>query len=113
MEHFLWKHLGYIERLGSYVDENKDRADYAYEGRLLPEVLKKVEDDTNVFLANEHEISIEPDPDNQEIRIWKCAGLEMPCGGTHVKNTNEIGRIRLKRKNPGKGKERVETSLTL
>ena len=34
------------------------------------------------------------------------------CGGTHVQNTREIGPIRLKRKNTGKGRERVETYLT-
>lgn len=112
MEHFLWQQLGYIERIGSYVDENKDRADYTYEGRLPPDEIKKVEEETNVFLGEGHEIRIEPDPNQREFRIWKCAGIEMPCGGTHVKNTKEIGRIGLKRKNPGKGKERVETSLT-
>ncbi|WP_409365703.1 hypothetical protein [Fluoribacter gormanii] len=31
-----------------------------------------------------------------------------PCGGTHVKRTQEIGTICLKRVNPGKGKERIE-----
>jgi len=35
----------------------------------------------------------------------------MHCAGTHVKNTGEIGLIQLKRKNPGRGEERVETSL--
>jgi len=33
---------------------------------------------------------------------------QVPCGGTHLKNTKEIGQIKLKRVNPGKGKERVE-----
>jgi len=28
-----------------------------------------------------------------------------------VKNTSEIGTVKLKRKNPGRGVERVETSL--
>jgi Ser-tRNA(Ala) deacylase AlaX len=35
----------------------------------------------------------------------------MHCAGTHVRNTREIGAIKLKRKNPGRGEERVETSL--
>jgi alanyl-tRNA synthetase len=111
MEHFLWKQLGHLERLGSYVDEKKDRADYEYEGRLPPEELKKVEDATNSFMAEGHEIQIDSDPKQPGIRIWRCAEIKMPCGGTHVRNTEEIGRIGLKRKNPGKGKERVETSL--
>ncbi|HLT78007.1 MAG TPA: hypothetical protein VKZ87_11510 [Ferrovibrio sp.] len=35
----------------------------------------------------------------------------VPCGGTHLRRTGEIGAIRLKRVNIGKGKERVEIAL--
>ncbi|HOG04600.1 MAG TPA: alanyl-tRNA editing protein, partial [Accumulibacter sp.] len=35
----------------------------------------------------------------------------VPCGGTHVRRTGEIGSIRLKRNNIGRGKERVEILL--
>lgn len=111
MEHFLWERLGHIDRLGSRVDDRKDRADYAYDGRLPAEGLKKVEEDTNGFLAEEHEILILSDPERPGIRIWRCGPIEMLCGGTHVHNTGEIGAVRLKRKNPGKGVERIETSL--
>ena len=111
MEHFLWARMGHLERLGSFVDEKKDRADYSYEGRLPAEALKEVEESTNAFLAEGHEIRIDSDPGLPGIRIWRCADIEMHCAGTHVRDTKEIGEIRLKRKNPGKGKERVETSL--
>ena len=111
MEHFLWKRLGHIDRLGSYVDDEKDRADYAYDGRLPAEELKRVEEETNLFLAEGHEILILQDPARPGIRIWRCGPVEMPCGGTHVRNTDEIGAVRLKRKNPGRDVERVETSL--
>jgi alanyl-tRNA synthetase len=111
MEHFLWRRLGHINRLGSFVDDAKDRADYSYEGKLPAEDLKKVEEDTNAFLSEGHGIRV--DEDDSSIRTWSCADIEMPCGGTHVRNTGEIGRVRLKRKNPGKGKERVETSLVV
>ncbi|RJQ19102.1 alanyl-tRNA editing protein, partial [Candidatus Woesearchaeota archaeon] len=42
---------------------------------------------------------------------WECADIKMPCSGTHVRNTQEIGTITLKRKNIGKGKERIEILL--
>ncbi len=111
MEHFFWKTIGVIDRVGSRVDEKKDRADYVYEGRLPAEGLAKAQEDTNSFLSEDHEITIHPDPERPEIRIWRCGPVEMPCGGTHVRNTSEIGVVKLKRKNPGKGVERVETSL--
>jgi alanyl-tRNA synthetase len=109
MEYYLWKHLGYAERTGSFVDDKKDRADYRYEERLDPVKLKIVEDDTNSFLADGHPVVITVDEDG--IRNWVCGPVEMHCAGTHVRNTSEIGAIRLKRKNPGRGEERVETSL--
>lgn len=111
MEHFLWQRLGKIERLGSHVDDKKDRADYEYEGRLPPDKLKAAEEATNRFLTDGHEISIRLDPSKPGLRIWSCGDIEMPCGGTHVRNTGEIGTIRLRRRNPGRGAERVETSL--
>jgi alanyl-tRNA synthetase len=111
MEHFLWQRIGKIDRVGSRVDEKKDRADYVYEGRLPVEDLAEAQVDANIFLSEGHEITISPDPTDPEIRIWRCGPVEMPCGGTHVRNTSEIGAIKLKRKNPGKGVERVETSL--
>lgn len=109
MEYFLWKHFGYAERTGSNVDDRKDRADYAYDERLDPENLKKVEDDTNLFLMEGNDVVIIVDENG--LRNWKCGPVEMHCSGTHVKNTIEVGKIKLKRKNPGRGEERVETSL--
>ena len=111
MEHFLWLRLGKIERKVSFVDERKDRADYAYEGALQQEALKVVEEDTNRFLSEGHEVIITLDLDRPWIRHWRCGPVEMLCAGTHVRNTSEVGGIRLKRKNPGRSTERVETYL--
>lgn len=109
MEFFLWKRYGYMKRTGSYVDEKKDRADYKHVGRLNPDILKKVEEETNGFLSEGHPVIISVD--NKGIRTWRCGPVEMHCAGTHVKNTSEIGLIKLKRKNPGRDEERIETSL--
>lgn len=35
----------------------------------------------------------------------------VPCGRTHPKRTDEVGRIELKRDNIGKGKERIEVTI--
>jgi alanyl-tRNA synthetase len=109
MEYFLWENFGYMERQGSFVDDKKDRADYEHEGRLDPDKLKKTEQQTNEFLTQGYPITITVD--EQGIRNWKCRPVDMHCAGTHVKNTAEIGLITLKRKNPGQGIERIETSL--
>ena len=51
--------------------------------------------------------------ESNEIRYWEIEGFaKIPCGGTHIKRTSEIGAIRLKRNNIGGGKERIEILLT-
>jgi alanyl-tRNA synthetase len=109
MEYFLWREFGYMRRMGSHVDDVKDRADYLHEERLDPEKLRKVEEETNIFLMEGHHVVITVD--DEGIRHWSCGPVEMNCAGTHVRNTKEIGSIKLKRRNPGRGEERVETSL--
>lgn len=37
--------------------------------------------------------------------------LRVPCGGTHVKSTKEVGFVALKRSRSGKGIERIEIKL--
>lgn len=52
------------------------------------------------------------DEANQK-RFWEIKGFaKVPCGGTHLKHTGEIGELCLKRKNIGGGKERFEITLT-
>jgi len=109
MEYFLWGRFGFMERTGSYVDDRKDRADYVHEGRLDPGTLKLVESDTNEFLAGGHPVAVEVD--REGLRHWSCGPVEMLCAGTHVRNTREVGAVKLRRRNPGRSVERVETSL--
>ena len=45
-------------------------------------------------------------------RYWKITGFsQVPCGGTHVKSTGEVGFVTLNRNNIGHGKERIEIRL--
>jgi alanyl-tRNA synthetase len=111
MEYFLYEELGKLERVGSRVDDMKDRSDYAYKSRLSSEALKRTEVLANNFIAEGHKVDIQLDSSRPGIRIWRCGSIEMLCGGTHILNTSEIGSIRLRRRNPGKGVERIETTL--
>jgi Ser-tRNA(Ala) deacylase AlaX len=50
----------------------------------------------------------------QEIRYWEVKGFgKVSCGGTHLKRTGEVGPVKLKRDNIGKGKERVEITIAV
>ena len=111
MEYFFYQVFGKQKRIGSSVDYTKDRSDYESPERLNPEKLKQVQDLVNEFIKQNHEITTWADKNNSEFRYWKADKFEEPCGGTHPRNTKEIGNIKLKRKNYGKGIERIETTL--
>ncbi|MEM4257419.1 MAG: lysine--tRNA ligase [Candidatus Diapherotrites archaeon] len=109
--HFVGKIKGSEELVGSLVDHEKDRSTFALKNKITNEELKKIEDLTNEFISKNYEILRYPDKINPNVLWWECNGIKMPCCGTHVKNTSEIGKIKLKRESKGEGKELVETYL--
>jgi Ser-tRNA(Ala) deacylase AlaX len=76
---------------------------------VLPIIQKKA---LEMVEANQEIISAFSDEEKEE-RYWEIRGFaRVPCGGTHLRRTGEIGEIELKRKNPGKGKERIEITVS-
>jgi len=99
--------LGKLKIVGSNISAEKARMDFLYE-KPLTDILPEIENNINRFIKEDHLITTKNDPDRQDLRWWQCEAWKMPCGGTHVKSTKEIGTIKLKRKNIGAGKERIE-----
>ena len=100
--------IGNIEVIGSHISAEKARIDLAFNQSISP-LLKSIEDFVNKIIeSNEEVIIYESKPG---WRIWKLRNWEVPCGGTHVRKTGEIGLVKLKRRNIGKGKERIEIYL--
>ncbi len=108
--YFITNKLGKLKIIGSNITPEKARVDFLYD-LPLTEALTQIESEVNKFLAEEHEIVTKGDEKNLDLRWWSCEQWKMPCGGTHVKSTKEIGQLFLKRKNLGTGKERVEICL--
>jgi len=100
------------------VDDKKSRIDYIFEqNNFDKEKLKLAEQKTNEFLKEEHEIKTWSEKDNPDYMYWSCdmngTEFKMPCGGTHPKNTSEIGTVKIEKgKNPGGGKVRIEITLS-
>ena len=66
----------------------------------------------NIVVANNYVIESGFSDRAAERRYWKIPGFaQVPCGGTHLKRTGEIGEISLNRKNVGCGKERIEVRV--
>jgi Ser-tRNA(Ala) deacylase AlaX len=96
--------------IGSNVTVDKGRLDYEYP-EAISTILPDIEEKANELFNQDSEIIMYPDSEDPGKRWWECKGWKVPCGGTHVKNTQEIGNVRLKRKNIGSGKERIEIYL--
>ncbi len=107
------KKTGLKKIIGSNVTEEKSRLDYEYQENIA-KFLPEVEKDANGIFSQNIPVKIYFDEKNPGKRLWEPEGRKewlCPCGGTHVKNLNEIGKIKLKRKNIGSGKERIEIML--
>jgi Ser-tRNA(Ala) deacylase AlaX len=102
---------GRPEKIGAHIGEQKARLDFRWEGsiaRILPhlaaELGKIVESRLPIYSRFENE--------EEEVRFWEVPGFgRVRCGGTHLRNTSEVGAVALRRDNIGKGKERIEIRL--
>jgi Ser-tRNA(Ala) deacylase AlaX len=101
-----------IEKIGAHIAADKSRIDFIWPQPLTPALPALREGAINLIQADHPIISAFSDEPAQR-RYWEIEGFaRVPCGGTHLKRTAEIGGITLKRNNIGKGKERIEIYLT-
>jgi len=99
------------EKTGANITAEKARVDFAWDGNisaifgdLEAGMVRLVEADLPITSAFEDECA--------QLRFWEIAGFaKVACGGTHPRRTGEVGRVRLKRANPGGGTERIEITL--
>jgi len=103
-------HVG-IEKTGAHIAEDKARIDFKLEQNIanfFPAILSEY----NQVIADNLAIETGFIDEHTQQRYWRIAGLAtVPCGGTHVKFTAEVGEVALKRDRPGKGIERIKITL--
>ncbi|MBL7525132.1 alanyl-tRNA editing protein [Legionella bononiensis] len=101
----------HLEKSGAHISESKARIDFKSDTNissifdaLLVEYNAIIKDDLPIYKGYSDEV-------NQR-RFWRIEGFaEVPCGGTHVNSTAEVGLVHLKRSHPGKSLERIEIKL--
>jgi len=108
--YFFIEKAGEQKVIGSNISIDKARLDFAYNESVGP-LLEEIQEKTNKTIDEGIDIKMFYDEKDPTRRLWECGKWLMPCGGTHVKNTKEIGQVKLKRKNIGSGKERIEVTL--
>lgn len=101
-----------IEKIGAHISQEKSRIDFLWSESIASK-LKLIEEEVNKLIEKDLKIISDFSDEENERRFWCIEGLaKIPCGGTHPKTTKELGSIKLKRENSGKGKERVVIFLT-
>lgn len=101
----------HLEKTGAHISETKARIDFIYNDDISS-LFDFILTEYNKIINNDRKIETGfSDIENQR-RFWKIEGFaQVPCGGTHVKSTAEVGLITLKRSRSGKSIERIEIKL--
>jgi Ser-tRNA(Ala) deacylase AlaX len=102
------RELRTAEKIGAHIAPDKARIDFAWPENLAPRLARLAAAAQAIVDADLPIVSAFSDRAGER-RYWELAGFaRVPCGGTHLRRTGEVGRVSLKRRNIGKAKERVE-----
>jgi Ser-tRNA(Ala) deacylase AlaX len=103
--------LAGVEKIGAHIAAEKARIDFKWResvAPLLPEIQQRVAQ----IVASDLPIRSAFSDERAGKRYWEVEGIaRVPCGGTHLRRTGEVGALALKRRNVGRDKERVEIRL--
>ena len=100
----------HVNQAGSYVDGDRLRFDFTHFSAMTPEQLKEVEENLNSEILKAYEVNTEvmtideakvsgavalfDDKYKEDVRVVSVGEYSKElCGGTHVKNSGEIGLI--------------------
>jgi lysyl-tRNA synthetase class 2 len=96
MEYFLLQKPWQLTRVSTHVDAARDISKYRLdkgEEAAIPALVAETEAEVNGFIAGDRIIDLVED--DTGYRAWSCGEIREGCGGTHVKNTQEIGPVKL------------------
>jgi len=106
-----YQNLKGIEKIGAHISADKARVDFRWDENISA-AIPLLETAANKIVEKDAAIVSAYSDEAKERRYWEVTGFaRVPCGGTHLKRTGEVGKIQLKRDNIGKGKERIEVQI--
>lgn len=100
-----------IEKIGAHIAADKARIDFLHPQNISG-LFERIEAEVHDIVRAKMRITSAFSDEAAGRRYWAIDGLaQVPCGGTHLLQTGEVGDIELKRRNVGGGKERIEITL--
>lgn len=106
-----YQNLPSITKIGAHIAADKSRIDFEW-GENIAKAFPLIQEKASILIQANHAIISAYSDDENQRRYWKIEGFaQVACGGTHLRTTGEVGALELKRKNVGKGKERIEIYL--
>jgi Ser-tRNA(Ala) deacylase AlaX len=103
--------FGLTEKIGAHIGPERARIDFATDQPVTP-LLEDLRAGAQHWVDANAEIITGFDDAKRLRRYWLVEGLaRVPCGGTHLRRTGEVGQLVLKRRNVGRGKERIEIAV--
>lgn len=100
-----------VGRIGAHIAQDKARIDFEWHESIAP-LLPRLTDEVTTLVNADLPIRSAFSDHVTGRRFWEVEGVaKVPCGGTHLRRTGEVGKVLLKRKNVGRSKERVEIRL--
>lgn len=98
--------------LGCHIRTDAARLDFAVDERISAEEIREIETIANAFVLRASDVRVYPHSVHPDARYWECEGNVIPCGGTHLGNARPVGRMEIRRKSVGAGKERLSCSFS-
>lgn len=101
-----------MNKIGCHISQKKSRVDFNSD-KSISNLLPSIQQQVQTIIDSNLKIDVGFTNQKNERRYWKIDGFKpVSCCGTHLKSTSEVGIIKLKRKNIGYGKERVNILLS-
>lgn len=98
---------------GAKINENYGRLDFKLDTRFSLDEMKIINEYANEIVNQELDIEIFPHSEEEEALYFQCGDFIIPCGGTHAKNTQQLGEIVVRRKNIGRSADRLIATFNL
>lgn len=100
-----------VVKTGAHISEEKARVDFRLEENISTRFPAILSEYNRIITADLPIITGFTDEETQR-RFWRIPGFAtVPCGGTHVRSTAEVGFVDLKRERSGKSVERIKIIL--